>query len=373
MKNSTITIPSSLEVFNGAKVLVTGHTGFKGTWLSLWLNQIGAKVTGVALDIPSEPSHFNAAVLSEKLTDYRLDIRDGAALKAIIKKVEPDFIFHLAAQPLVRRSYAEPVDTWQTNTMGTINLLEALRVLDNDCTAVFITSDKCYDNVEWVWGYRETDALGGPDPYSASKGAAELAIRSYIRSFFPADGNIRIAVGRAGNVIGGGDWAEDRIVSDCMRAWSVGENVSLRNPSATRPWQHVLEPLSGYLSLASSLHEDVTLHGEPFNFGPPGHQNQSVGDLVEEMTKYWDQVRWTDISEKYGGPYESGLLKLNCDKALYHLKWQAVWGFEETVRETVLWYRHYYEQPLDSIAGFSLEQIDAYIDSARQQGKQWAK
>jgi CDP-glucose 4,6-dehydratase len=364
---------TSLNVFRDANVLVTGHTGFKGTWLCLWLTKMGANVTGVAIDIPSEPSHFNESDLSKRISDHRLDIRDGESLKVLVNKLKPDFVFHLAAQALVRHSYNEPVETWQTNTMGTINLLEALRVLDNKCTAIFITSDKCYDNVEWIWGYRETDALGGPDSYSASKGAAELAIRSYVRSYFPSDGNIRIAIGRAGNVIGGGDWAEDRIVADCMRASSVGGSVSLRNPLATRPWQHVLEPLSGYLALASSLYEDVNLHGEPFNFGPPGEQNQSVGELVVQMSKYWDQVRWTDESELYGGPYESGLLKLNCDKALYYLKWQATWSLEETVRETVLWYKNYYEQPKNSILDFSLAQIEAYVDSAKQQGKKWAQ
>ena len=195
------------KVFADAKVLVTGHTGFKGSWLSLWLTQLGAQVSGISLGVPTEPSHFAAAGLVERIQDYRLDIRDGAALKSLVQDIQPDFVFHLAAQPLVRRSYADPVETWQTNAMGTINILEAFRGLKNPCVAVLITSDKCYDNVEWVWGYRETDALGGPDPYSASKGAAELAIRSYVRSYFPKDGPVRIGVGRAGNVIGGGDWA----------------------------------------------------------------------------------------------------------------------------------------------------------------------
>ena len=208
----------------------------------------------------------------------------------------------------VRPAYTNPTNTWQTNAIGTINVLESLRLLKNPCVAVLITSDKCYDNVEWVWGYRETDALGGPDPYSASKGAAELAIRSYVRSFFPNDGLVRIGVGRAGNVIGGGDWAEDRIVPDCMRAWSRGETVQLRNPLATRPWQHVLEPLSGYLNLAIALKDDSSLHGEPFNFGPPAKHNHTVGELVSAMGYHWNQVRWEDVSDNHGGPYESGLL-----------------------------------------------------------------
>jgi CDP-glucose 4,6-dehydratase len=362
-----------LNQFDGKKVLVTGHTGFKGSWLSLWLTQLGAHVSGVSLGVPTEPSHFAAAGLAGRAQDHRQDIRSGSELKALVHEIQPDFVFHLAAQALVRRSYDDPADTWQTNVMGTLNVLEALRGLKSPCVAVLITSDKCYDNVEWVWGYRETDALGGPDPYSASKGAAELAIRSYVHSFFPADGFVRIGVGRAGNVIGGGDWAEDRIVPDCMRAWSLGKPVQLRNPMATRPWQHVLEPLSGYLNLAMSLNESSALHGQPFNFGPPAKQNHSVGELVTAMTTHLDRVRWDDVSAQYGGPYESSLLKLNCDKALHHLHWRAVWGFEATVRETALWYRRYYEQPKQSIADFSLGQIASYVNTAQEQGLAWAR
>lgn len=362
-----------LDVFRGARVLVTGHTGFKGSWLSLWLNRLGAQVHGVSFGVPTQPSHFSAADLVTKIMDHRLDIRDCAAMKRLVHEVQPDFVFHLAAQALVRQSYNDPVETWQTNAMGTTHVLEALRGLSRPCVAVLITSDKCYDNVEWVWGYRETDALGGPDPYSASKGAAELAIRSYVRSFFPSDGSVRIGIGRAGNVIGGGDWAEDRIVPDCMRAWSRGETVPLRNPLATRPWQHVLEPLSGYLNLAMTLNESSALHGEAFNFGPLAQQNHSVGDLVAAMTAHWDKVRWEDVSAQYGGPYESGLLKLNCDKALFHLRWRAVWDFETTVRETAIWYRHYYEHHTQSIADLSCAQIEAYVQAAQSQGVAWAQ
>ena len=363
---------SNLSTFNAARVLITGHTGFKGSWLSLWLRQLGAEVHGASLGVPTEPSHFAAANLEAQIHDHRIDICDGGSLKDLVEKIQPDFVFHLAAQALVRPAYASPIDTWQTNAMGTINLLESLRWLKNPCVAVLITSDKCYDNVEWVWGYRETDALGGPDPYSASKGAAELAIRSYIRSFFPADGLVRIGVGRAGNVIGGGDWAEDRIVPDCMRAWSRSETVELRNPLATRPWQHVLEPLSGYLNLAIALKGNAALHGEPFNFGPPAQQNHTVGELVSVMSEQWDQVRWKDISISHGGPYESGLLKLNCDKALHHLGWQAAWGFEDTVRETTLWYKRYYENPSESIVDCTLAQIKSYVDMAQLKGISWA-
>jgi len=364
---------NNLKVFDKSRVLVTGHTGFKGSWLSLWLTQMGARVYGISHNVPSEPSHIESLRGAGCTQDYRLNIQNGSTVKDLVHDIQPDFVFHLAAQALVRRSYADPVDTWMTNTIGTINVLEALRGLDKACIAVFITSDKSYDNVEWEWGYRETDALGGPDPYSASKGAAELALRSYVRSFFPRDGAVRIGIGRAGNVIGGGDWAEDRIVPDCMRAWSQGETVPLRNPMATRPWQHVLEPLSGYLSLALSLYESSSLHGEPFNFGPSAQNSHTVGELATAMGYHWDQVRWDDVSAQYGGPYESSLLKLNCDKALHHLKWRSIWDFDATVRETVLWYQKYYQNPDASIANFSRAQITTYQDTAFSQGLAWAQ
>jgi CDP-glucose 4,6-dehydratase len=335
--------------------------------------QLGARVVGIALDPPTDPSHFIAANMGEGITDLRIDIRDQAALKHAIHSAQPDFVFHLAAQALVRRSYSDPVDTWQTNVLGTLHVLEALRELNKPCAAVIITSDKCYDNLEWVWGYRETDALGGPDPYSASKGAAELVIRSYIRSYFPmATSTVRIASARAGNVIGGGDWAADRIVPDCVKAWSANEPVKLRNPHSTRPWQHVLEPLSGYLSLAIALTQRPELHGEPFNFGPPAGQNCSVLELVRQMALHWSQVRWQDVSNAESGPYESGLLKLNCDKALHHLNWFAAMGIEDTVRMTAEWYRTYYEKS-DQVAATTRSQIEAYTLIAASRGLKWAK
>jgi CDP-glucose 4,6-dehydratase len=364
---------SGVDVFRGKRVLVTGHTGFKGSWLAAWLQSLGAKVTGLALDPPTDPSHFAAAGLAGGMTDLRIDVRDCSAVRDAIVSAQPDFVFHLAAQSLVRRSYAEPIETWQTNVMGTLHVLEALRALEKPCAAVIITSDKCYDNVEWVWGYRETDAMGGPDPYSASKGAAELAIRSHIKSYFPkATSLVRIASARAGNVIGGGDWAADRIVPDCVKAWSVNQEVELRNPKATRPWQHVLEPLSGYLNLAMALAQRQDLHGEPFNFGPPAEQNHSVLELVQQMAAHWDQVRWRDVSQAAAGPYESGLLKLNCDKALHHLRWHAVMGFEDTVRMTAEWYRVYYQQP-GQIAATTNAHIAAYSAMAKRRGLAWAQ
>jgi len=359
--------------FDGKTVLITGHTGFKGSWLTAWLKEMGASVIGIALDPPTEPSHFNAAQLAEGMVDLRIDIRYQLDLEEAIFGAQPDFVFHLAAQSLVRRSYENPMETWQTNVLGTLHVLEALRKLDKPCAAVIITSDKCYDNVEWVWGYRETDALGGPDPYSASKGAAELAIRSHIKSYFPKEtSKVRIASARAGNVIGGGDWAVDRIVPDCVKAWASDNFVELRNPHATRPWQHVLEPLSGYLSLAIALTHKPELHGEPFNFGPQSQKNQSVLDLVREMALHWEQVRWQDVSGLKVGPYESGLLKLNCDKSLHYLQWHAVMGFEDTVRMTAEWYRAYYQQPTQVVTT-TKEQIASYALLAKQSGLAWAQ
>ena len=360
------------NIFYNRKVLITGHTGFKGSWLTAWLRESGSQVTGIALDPPTNPSHFVTAQLGLGIQDLRIDLRDKMLIKQSIKNIQPEFVFHLAAQPLVRLSYSDPVSTYATNMMGTLHLLEALKELDHLCIAVLITSDKCYDNLEWIWGYRETDRLGGPDPYSASKAATELLIRSHVCSYFPKEGNIRIGIGRAGNVIGGGDWAEDRIVPDCVRAWSQGDQVTLRNLNSTRPWQHVLEPLSGYLNLAVQLSEITELHGEPFNFGPPTDQNYTVGSLVTQMSQHWDRARWQDVSQDLEAPYESGLLKLNCDKALHHLKWRAIWNFERTVKETVDWYRTFYEQS-DSIAKQTKYQILNYQQDAKKSGLAWAQ
>jgi len=363
-----------LKIFNGKKVLVTGHTGFKGSWLSIWLKQLGAIVHGLSNDVPSQPSHFSSAELSSEIYDHRFDIRDLSALNSLIKTIQPDFVFHLAAQPLVRLSYDKPIETISTNLIGTTNVLEALRVLDKQIVAVMITSDKAYDILEWIWGYRETDRLGGKDPYSASKGMAELAIRSYFESFFSSkDSNVHLGIARAGNVIGGGDWAIDRIVPDCMRSWAQGKSVDIRSPNATRPWQHVLEPLSGYLTLAASLAKNNYLHGEPYNFGPPSNQNYPVSKLIDEMAKYWEQVRWNDISKSKKHLYEAGLLKLNCDKALFDLSWQPTLEFEETVRLTVNWYKAFYQKEVkNSMNKFSKSQIDEYTALAKARNVFWA-
>jgi CDP-glucose 4,6-dehydratase len=362
-----------LSNFKNKKVLVTGHTGFKGAWLIAWLTQLGADVCGIALDPISNPSHFDVGNMSNLIKDLRIDIRDQRALEEAILEYKPDYVFHLAAQSLVRKSYNNPLETWSINVMGTLNVLEALRKYNQPCATVIITSDKCYDNVEWIWGYRENDILGGPDPYSASKGAAEIAIKSHIKSFFPKfNSNIRIASARAGNVIGGGDWAEDRIIPDCVSAWSRNQSVDLRNPRATRPWQHVLEPLSGYLVLALHLSTNQNLHGEPFNFGPLSNQNHSVLELVKKMSQYWNLVKWNDISDQFNGPYESGLLKLNCDKALAMLNWTAVLGFEETVQFTAEWYKAFYNNPKE-IFQKTAKQIARYQEAAKSKGLEWAQ
>jgi len=358
--------------FEGKTVLVTGHTGFKGSWLTAWLKLLGAKVVGIALEPSTVPSHFIAADLADGILDNRINIQDEFLLKDIIIASKPDYVFHLAAQALVRESYVNPIETWKTNVLGTLNVLESLKLLNKPCVAVLITSDKCYDNVEWVWGYKETDTLGGIDPYSASKGAAEIAIKSQIKSFFPSSGSVRIASARAGNVIGGGDWSDNRIVPDCIKAWSKNNVVDLRNPHSTRPWQHVLEPLSGYLNQAIAMAEDDRLHGESFNFGPLNQQNQSVLDLVREMAVHWKQVRWSDKSDSSGGPYESGLLKLNCDKAMHYLNWHAVLNFKDTVQMTADWYKTFYQEP-SLIRDITNAQIASYSESARSQGLGWAQ
>ena len=361
-----------ISTYKNKTILVTGHTGLKGSWLSLWLKQLGAKVYGISIGIPSEPSHFIAANLSDKIVDHRIDIRDGVVVKQIVKVIQPDFVFHLAAQALVRPSYESPVETMMTNAIGSANILDALRILYKPVPAVMITSDKAYDNVEWVWGYRETDRLGGKDPYSASKGMAELAIRSYVESFFDQpDSNVRLGIARAGNVIGGGDWSVDRIVPDCFSAWSSGKTVDIRSPGATRPWQHVLEPLSGYLALGAQLSVNTKLHGEAFNFGPSAHQNHPVRELIDEMAKYWDNVSWNDVSQVKEHLHEAGLLKLNCDKALSLLKWQPTMSFQETVKMTTEWYKTFYQGD-SSIYDFTINQIKEYTILAQSRNIPWA-
>ena len=338
------------EFWRGRRVLLTGHTGFKGSWLALWLLELGAEVTGLALEPePVEPPAtplFAALGLAERLgARHRIgDIRDPAALAAAVAASEPELVLHLAAQPLVRRSYGDPLGTWATNVQGSLQVLEALRPLQHSCAVVMVTTDKVYANQEWDYGYRESDRLGGHDPYSASKAAAELAIASWRASFCGAAAHqtphLAIATARAGNVIGGGDWAADRIVPDAMRALAAGDPIPLRNPAATRPWQHVLEPLGGYMLLAERLLADAR-HASAFNFGPALEANRSVRELVEASLQHWPGS-WSDGSDPHA-LHEAGRLHLQIDKAHHQLGWQPRWDFATTLARTVTWYRSVHE------------------------------
>lgn len=357
------------EIYRGRRVLVTGHTGFKGSWLSLWLIELGAKVTGFSKYMPSHPCHFEVTNLKERLTHCEGDIRDIEELKKIFKKTQPEIIFHLAAQPIVRESYSAPKVTFDTNLGGTVNILECIK--ENPCieAAVIITSDKCYENVGWDWGYRETDRLGGEDPYSASKACAEIACKAYFKSYFGMDNAPRIATTRAGNVIGGGDWAQDRIIPDCVKAWSEGRTPIIRKPEATRPWQHVLEPLSGYLWLgACLLKKRDELTGESFNFGPNSDVVKSVRELVNLFLKYWGEGDWKYIPEE--NKKEASLLKLSCDKALKRLCWKPLLSFEETIAWTAQWYKQYYSHN-QQLYSYAASQINQYIHKGIEQGLAW--
>ncbi len=361
------------DVYKGKKVLITGNTGFKGSWLTVWLLKLGARVFGLSKDIPTNPSMFEELGLEKKIVHNTCDIRDLNDVKKIVKDIKPDFLFHLAAQSLVKESYKNPIETISTNVLGTANILESMKEINYECTCVIITSDKCYDNVEWLWGYKETDSLGGKDIYSGSKGAAELIIKSFFYSFFSeSETKVKIASARAGNVIGGGDWAKDRIIPDCMKAWSVNKIVDIRSPAATRPWQHVLEPLSGYLSLGEELSIKGVNNGESYNFGPPANQNHPVRELIDEMSKHWGKVRWVDVSENKNHFHEAGLLKLNCDKALSKLRWLPTLGFMHTVKMTTDWYKTFYQGSGNSMYAFTNNQIDEYISIAASRKIVWS-
>lgn len=362
------------NIYKDKNVIVTGHTGFKGSWLSAWLTHMGANVIGVSSDIPTEPSNYLVSKVNECVDDNRFNILDTKKICDLVQQVEPDFIFHLAAQALVRLSYDEPLRTMSENAMGSANILEAVRLYEKPLVAVMITSDKAYDNVEWVWGYKETDRLGGKDPYSGSKGMAELAIRSYLESFFSSSkNNKKIGIARAGNVIGGGDWALDRIVPDCVTAWSKNQSVEIRSPNSTRPWQHVLEPLSGYLALGQELHRNIELHGNAYNFGPPANQDHSVAELINLMKDYFNKAKWNDVSLSDEYLHEAGLLKLNCDKALFDLDWTPTMSFVETVKMTSEWYKNYYEDSKSDIKKLTIEQIKEYSKLAEERNLKWTK
>jgi CDP-glucose 4,6-dehydratase len=332
--------------FKNKKIIITGHTGFKGSWLTIWLKILGAKVIGISNNIPTFPNHYKLLNLNKKIIDKRLDIRNIKILKKIIKEYQPDFVFHLAAQSIVNLSYKDPLKTWTTNTIGTINLLESLRQLKKKCSVVIITSDKCYENLEIKRGYTEMDRLGGKDPYSASKASADIAIKSYISSFFNHKNNkVFIAIARAGNVIGGGDWSPNRLIPDCIKSWSKKKKVLIRNPHSTRPWQHVLEAIYGYITLAIHLNKNPSLHSEAFNFGPLNHQNYKVISVVKLMKKYWENVSW-QLQKKNNYIFkESSLLKLNSQKAKKTLKWKSILTFKENISLVANWYKNFYLNP----------------------------
>lgn len=331
--------------YRGKRVLVTGHTGFKGSWLSVWLHELGAEVVGVGLDPATDRDNFVLTGIGEKIkADIRADIRDGERMKEIFAEYKPEIVFHLAAQPLVRLSYDIPVETYQTNVMGTINVMEAIRATDSVKVGVMITTDKCYENKEQIWGYRENEPMGGYDPYSSSKGAAEIAITSWRRSFFNPNDYQRhgksIASVRAGNVIGGGDWALDRIIPDCIRALEAGKPIDIRSPKAIRPWQHVLEPLSGYMLLAKKMWESPTEYCEGWNFGPRAESISTVWEVASKVVRHYGTGTLRDLSDP-NALYEAKLLMLDISKAKFRLGWEPRMDIDQTVALTVDWYSRY--------------------------------
>ena len=356
------------NIYNGKKVLITGNTGFKGSWLSVWLEMLGAEVYGYSLNIPTNPSMFEILDLETRIRHQWGDIRNKEVLSAYIRQIKPDFIFHLAAQAIVSESFKNPFETVTTNVVGTASVLEAMLDITWDCTCVLITSDKAYDNVEWVWGYRENDRLGGKDIYSGSKGAAELIIKSYRHSFLNTMPHLKLGIARAGNVIGGGDWAPDRIVVDCIKALAGKKIVEIRCPNATRPWQHVLEPLSGYLTLGQYLHEGLVENGEAFNFGPHAGQTKTVLELTCDLLNLWglDTGNYIKISDE--SPFnESTLLKLNCDKALSLLHWHSTLNYNQCIKMIIDWYRAYYENGAVNMYQLTVNQISEYVSEAASQ------
>jgi CDP-glucose 4,6-dehydratase len=326
-----------LQSFSGKRVLVTGHTGFKGSWLTFLLHELGADVMGFALPPESASCHFELLGLAKKIKHVIGDVRDANALDHALQAFQPEYVFHLAAQALVKQSYDDPVMTFGANVMGTVHLLDSVRRCESVQSLVCITSDKCYENVEWVWGYREMDRLGGHDPYSASKAAAEIVFSAYARSFYSTRSGLGAGTTRAGNVIGGGDWALDRIVPDCIRAIQAGEPIRLRNPGATRPWQHVLEPLSGYLLLAGLLRREPAKYGGAWNFGPSTQKVRTVHDVASAIVGHLGQGR-IEITEKATHHHEAGLLQLNCDKAHQIMGWYPRWDVDKTLAATAEWY-----------------------------------
>ena len=351
------------DFYKGKRVLITGHTGFKGSWLAIWLQSMGAEVTGIALDPTTERDNFSLSGIGTKIkADLRGDIRDGQMLKDVFAQYRPEIIFHLAAQPLVRLSYDIPVETYEVNVMGTINVMEAIRTTDSVKVGVMITTDKCYENREQIWGYRENEAMGGYDPYSSSKGAAEIAIASWRRSYFNPDEYEKhgksIASVRAGNVVGGGDWALDRIIPDCIRALEAGEPIDIRSPQAIRPWQHVLEPLGGYLVLGMKMWGEPTKYCEGWNFGPNTESVATVWDIATKVITNYGAGELRDLSTP-NALHEAKLLMLDISKAKFNLGWKPKLNLNQTIEMTINWYKFY--KTADSVYDFCKEQIEKYL------------
>lgn len=357
-------------VYKDKTVLITGHTGFKGAWLSYWLSLMGAHVVGYSLEAPTKPNHLE--LLHLDIPSVVGDIRDQDHLRVVFSQYQPEVVFHLAAQPLLRESYVDPIETFDVNVLGTAKILDCCRNVDSVKAILVISSDKCYENQEWVWGYRESDAMGGIDPYSASKGCTELVTSSYRRSFFPISGygtvhHKLLASARAGNVVGGGDWARDRLICDIVRAASNGKKVIIRNPEATRPWQHVLEALSGYLTLVQRLLQNEALYAEGWNFGPSLDGTLTVKQILDMACQYWEQINYA-VEHNHTHPHEASLLRLDSSKAHSLLQWQSVWNIETTIQKTIDWYKQFY------INGNLNTKADllGYIQSASSQGLVWA-
>jgi len=351
------------DQYRGRRVLLTGHTGFKGSWLALWLTEMGADLTGLALPPDTAPNHWD--LLGLNIKEYRNDIRDNNIVSRVMAEVKPEIIFHLAAQPLVRRSYREPLETWSTNVMGTANILEAARQTSGVRAIIVVTTDKCYENREWSWGYRETDRLGGHDAYSASKAATELVVASYRHAFFHGEDAPLLATARAGNVIGGGDWSEDRLIPDLVRAIAEQTSLEIRAPQATRPWQHVLESLSAYLLLGQQLLEGQRDKAESWNFGPAPEGNRTVADVLAGLNTHWPELTWN--TSTHPQPHEANLLYLDSSKARMHLNWQSVWRLDEGLAATANWYRNFYNHDITE----SRSQLTQYIATAQAAGVKW--
>jgi CDP-glucose 4,6-dehydratase len=365
------------NTYRGKRVLITGHTGFKGAWLALWLKELGAEVLGYSLEPPTVPNFFEAIGLEEAIISVRGDIRDESHLFSVFRQFKPEFVFHLAAQSLVRLSYQEPQLTYMTNVMGTVNVLEAIRRTKTVRVAVVVTSDKCYENQEWVYGYREIDPMGGYDPYSSSKGCAELVTAAYTRSFFNPENyhrhQVAVASVRAGNVIGGGDWGADRLIPDCIRALSRGEAVVIRHPDAVRPWQYIMEPLSGYLWLGAEMYAQGSKFNGAWNFGPEGEDMLTVREIVELTISLWGKGTYRVDNADH--PHEAALLRLDCSKAHQRLRWRPVYNIYAAMEQTIGWYKRFYEDTASSAGArydFSVEQIKEYVNAAQKKGVFWA-